>query len=269
MSKSLAKWAAAALLLTSLLLGPTTVVSHLRATREVVRNELQGMSHDVQEAARIRVLLRDMVGQLLDYQGKIEDVSVRAEAAETAAQRARRELDKQQELLTRAKGLLDEGRPQYQIGGKTYTRQQLCDDANVRLAQSKQLQATLALQDEIGAKLRAAERQGRANLRKAEQLKLERESELKELETRLANAGLLQKVNELAGNLGDDPLGPQTELGEAFAEFRKRTRTAERQADYLAVESNGGLLVDWNAERAGDAEISQAIGQFLAGNSQQ
>jgi hypothetical protein len=248
--------------------GPATLVSHLRATREVLRNELKGLTSDAQEAARIRVLLRDMDGQLREYQANIDDTSSRAGAAETAAESARLECEKQQELLVQAKLLLDKDQSQYVIGGKSYSRQQLYDDVNARLAHSKQLQAIVAAQTAIAAKLRDAERQGVANLHKAEQLKQECETEAKDLETRLANAGLLRKVNELAGKLGDVPLGPRTELGEAFAEFRNRIRAAERQAEGLAVESNDGLVVDWNAKAASEGGISgDAIGEFLTSDA--
>ena len=267
MKKKLATGIAAALMLAALAFGPSTLSSHVRATRDVLRGELEGMTSDVQEAARIRILLRDMVGELLEYEGKLEDVTSGAEAADHAAERAQRELDNHRDILTRAKALLDEGRQHYQIGGKSYTKEQLCSDAKARLRNCEQLQTTVTFQRDIANKLRSAEREGTTNLRKAEQLKVEREAELKELETRLANAGLLRQVNELAGKLDDNPIGPQTEVGEAFAKFRKRVRTAERQTDYVAAESKDGLVVDWNPDPVGDAVVSQAIGQFLAGSA--
>lgn len=254
----------AAIVLGALILGPMTLFSHLRAARESLRSELQSMSSDAHEAARIRVLLRDMVQGLFDYQAKLDDVSAQAEAAVQAADRAQRELEKQAGILARAKTMLDEDHNQFEIGGKRYSRKQLCDDAAARLQNCEELQETLTFQRDLAAKLRAAERDGLANLRKALQLKQKREAELKKLETRLANAGLLIQVNELAGELEANPFGPQTELGEAFAEFRQRVRTVERQADYIAAESRNGVIVDWNPNVRTDAETSQAIGQFLA-----
>jgi phage shock protein A len=269
MLKSIAIGLGGLVVAAGLILGPMTVVNHFRAAREVVREELGQMSPDVQEAARIRVLLRDMDKKILDYQEKVAEVGERGTSADTTTSRIEKELESEKAVLTRAKGLLDQGLDRYEIGGKAYTRDEVCADAKARLQHSEQLANRAEFQRRIAEQLRVAEREGRENLLKAQQAKREREAELKDLETRLANAGLLRQVNELTGDLDENPLGPQTDLGQAFAEFRRRVRVAESQTEYLATEAKGGMLVDWNGTGSANKEVSHAIGQFLAGQPKQ
>lgn len=265
MMKALAIGLGGLVVVAGVILGPMTLANHFRAAREVVREELGQMSPDVQEAARIRVLLRDMDKNILDYREKLADVADRAQGAETATGRIQKELGTEKEILTRAKGLLDQGVDRYDIGGKPYTRDEVCADAKARLQNSEQLAKREEFQRRVAEQLRAAEREGRDNLLKAQQAKREREAELKDLEIRLANAGLLRQVNELTGKLDENPLGPETDLGQAFAEFRRRVRAAEGQTEYLAAEAKGGMIVDWNGTGNANKEVSMAIGQFLAG----
>lgn len=248
----------------ALALGPKAAYNHLRATRDVVRGELQGLSPDVQEAARIRVLIRDQDKSIIEYHEKVADVADQAESATSGLSRIIKELDEEGKILARAKMLLDEGRDRYEIGGKMYSRDELCTDANARLKKSEQLVKQLEFQRDVVAQLRAAERDGRANIVKAEQARREVVSTLETLEMRLANAGLLRQLNELTRGLDKNPLGPESDLQKALGELQKRTRKAERQNAYLAVEDRRGMVVDWDGTANAGPDPSDAIGRFLS-----
>ncbi|MCY2987573.1 MAG: hypothetical protein NTY19_06880 [Planctomycetota bacterium] len=264
MLRSLLWLVGVAVAILALVLGPA-VFSHLRAVREVAREGIEGALPEVEQAARIRILLQDMDGKILDYQDKLGEVADRTAAEQTAVQRIQQDVNADKQILKQAKDLLEQSRDQYQIGGKSYLKEQLCADVLARVRRCERLEKELQTRRQLAEKLAATEAEGQANLQKAKDVKREKVAELQSLEARLRNAGLLAQVNELTSKLHESPLSPGTELGRAFADFDKRVRKEERRADYFAAETSGGLVVNWNGSAADNtAEAKQALERLLA-----
>lgn len=263
MLKQVAIAIAVVLVVVLLVLGPVKLITHLRAVRDVANQTVDEISPDVQEAARVRVLLRDLDKQLLNYQEQIASAGEKADAAEERVTRNRNEIEDNRNILKRARGLIDGGPGPYDINNKSYTRDEVCADALARVRHVEALTSQLKVNEKMAEKLRAAEREGTTNLAKARALRDQKASELNTLEARLRNARLLAQVNDLTRGLRETPLGPSTELGKAFEAFRRRCRAAERQADHLATEARGGMVVDWAGGPDHTENVSAAIDRVL------
>ena len=263
MLKQVAIAIAVVLVLVLLVLGPVKLLSHVRAARDVANQTVDEISPDVQEAARVRVLLRDLDKQLLSYQEQIASVDEKADATEERVTKHRKEIESNREILQRARALLDAGPGPHDINGKRYSKDEVTTDALARVRHVETLTTQLEMHEKASEKLRAAEREGTANLAKAKVLRDQKAAELNTLEARLRNARLLAQVNDLTRGLRETPLGPNTELGKAFEGFRRRVRAAERQADYLATEARGGMVVDWAGGPDRTEDVKAAIDRVL------
>lgn len=261
--KKFAMLAGAAVALAGLVLGPASLISHWGATRELVRERVEAMSPDAEAAARIRVLLADMDDKILEYAQKLADVADRRDAAQRAAARIDSRLQSEKVVLQKAQGVLDQARDIVQVGNRSYTREQVTSDAVARLRFCQQLTKEQEFQKQLAEQLRQAAAEGEANLAKARSARTSKAAELQSLEARLLNAGLLQQVNELTAELRDAPLGPRTELGQAFSSFEKRVRAVELQADFTSAESKQGLVIDWQGDKDQGLEARREIARFL------
>jgi len=220
------------------------------------------VSSDAQEAARIRVMLRDLSEDVLDYQDKLADVESQIVADSRAAERLEKAIGNQREILTKEQALLGQDKQSYEIQGRTYTRKQVEEDALSRISHTKTLERDLDLKREVVARLNVALTDGRKNLGKAMATSREKAEELKVLEVRLHNARKLGEVAALGADLRDAPLAPRNELAEAFRGLKKRVRDAERRNDVLATEARGGLVIDWDGGTGLSA--TQALDEFLS-----
>jgi len=245
--------------------GPAKVRSHAIAGRERINKGIDEISPDAQEAARIRVLLWGFDEDVIEYRGKLADVEHQLSADRKAQKKLEAGIGSQREILSREQELLNEEQAAYEIQGRTYTRQQLEEDALARISHSKSLQRELELKNQVVAQLSVALRDGRKNLSKAMAARREKAEELTVLEARLQAANMLNQVAEIAKDLGDAPLAPRSELGKALRNFEKRVQNAERRNDGLSTDARGGLVIDWDGGIGVNA--SQALDEFLGSSS--
>jgi len=251
------------LVLAALVLGPAALYSHVRAARDVVQAKIEDMAPDIELAARARVTLRDLDAKILEYQDKLGDVADRATSERSAVERIQKEAEANKAILREAKSLIAQERDHYLVGGKTYSKEMVTADVMARVRRCDLLGRELQTRRLLAERLAAAETQGRASLERAKQVKREKVAELESLEARLAHAGLLRQVNDLASKLNESPLVLDTEL-KPFAELERRVHREERRADYIAADANGGLIVDWHGSADSTAEAKQALERVLA-----
>jgi hypothetical protein len=229
-----------------LLLGWGTVWSHVKAVQVESAERISSVASDSHEANRIRVLLRASDEKILVHQDKLADVELQRAriASEIVALRGR--IANQREILARARTLLsDPDRATMDVNGRSYTRQQVEEDAVARVSNLKALSANLQLQEQVIGRLDAALRDGSANLAKARQIREENVEQLNLLEIRLQNARVIESVTTFAQGLDEDPLGPQSELGKAFRGFERRVASLERRNDGVTAEHRPGMIVDY------------------------
>ena len=249
------------LALASVILGPRKVLSHMVAGRELISSSVDEVSSDAQQAARIRVLLQGLDDDILEYQDKLADVEWQLADDRRVLQRLEAEIGNQREILAKERAMLQQDMPSYEIQGKVYSSRKVEEDALSRISHTKSLEQQFDLKRQVVARLEAALNEGRTNLAKAMTARREKVEELKVLEARLRNARVLSQVAEIAKDLGEAPLAPQSELGKALRTFEKRVRDAERRNDVLSTEARGGMVIDW--EGGSDLSASQALDEFL------
>ena len=189
-------------------------------------------------------MLRGFDEDVLEYQDKLADVESQLVEDRRAAQRLEMEIGNQREILTKEREMLKQERPSYEIQGKPYSRQQVEEDALSRISHTKSLEQQIDLKRQVVARLESALTAGRKNQGAAVTARRERVEELKVLQARLQNARVLNQVAEIAKDLGEAPLAPQSELGKAIRSFAKRVRDAERRNDVLSTEARVGLVID-------------------------
>ncbi len=218
------------LFLGALIRGPRSLWTSIRGTCDVAKGAIEEGKSDVQQAAEIRVGLRDLDERILHFADKLGEIEGRAAAARRQFQAGEQELDRQRHLLSKAKALLDEKKESAVIGGRSYTQAEIKADALARLAQCEQLQRQVESDRTLARELDNAVSEARANLAKAQQVRGEKAGQLTALEARLQNARLLEQVNDLTRELRQAPLGSQTELATKFEAFERRVAAVERRS---------------------------------------
>lgn len=237
----------ALIVLAVVILGPQKVESHVFAGRERIKEKVDDVSSDAQEAARIQYLLREFDRDVYTYQDKLADIESQLTADRQSVDKLKANLAEQRNILSRIRGLLAEDRPEYTIQGRTYTRSQVEEDALTGVSNSKSIENDLAAKRTAITKLEVVLKEGQASLKKAMAIRREKANELNELEVRLKNARMLGQVMELARGLEDAPLTERTELGSAFRNLADRVRDTERENAVLVGESRTGGVIDWDA----------------------
>jgi hypothetical protein len=265
MWKNLTIGAVIVTVLALVIIGPRSLWTTLRGTREVIHNAIEEGKSDVQQAAEIRIGLQELDDKIFRFDSTMAEVEGRAQAARQRVQETEQELATQKDLLARAKKLLDEPKDTYRVAGRSYTRAEVNADALARLSHCKQLLKQLDFDRQVARQLGDAVKEARTNLAKAQQVRQEKASQLVTLEARLENARLLEQVNELTRELKTSPLGPQTELAQKFEAFERRVATVERR-----IRTSGGgpaesPIIDWKNGSGTVAEARDAIARFLDG----
>lgn len=246
-----------------LVLGPASAWTSLRGSREVARERIEQGKPDVQRAAEIRVLLRDMDEQLFRYTDQLAEVEEQASGTKQEIAELERQLERERTRLAQARDLLAGDESRFRIGGRWYDRQEVRDDAKLRMRRAKRLAADLGTRRQVAEQLGAAVEEGKGNLAEARRVQRSKIDELTQLEARLENAKLLEKVNELAHQVQGDVLGPRTQLGRKFGDLERRVRQTERRARRGQDLELSPAPIDWESEEETASDIIADIDRFL------
>jgi hypothetical protein len=264
MWKSIGFGAAVLLAVGALAVGPRSLWTTVRGARDGLKSAIEESKSDVQQAAEVRVCLKDLDERILQFGDKLGEVEGRARAAERRVKAVEQDLAKERTLLKRARAMLEEGRDTYRVGDRPYSRTEVNADALARLGRCEQLAKRLDFDRQVAGQLTAAVREARDNLANAVRVRQEKAAQLAALEARLENARMLGEVDALTRQLKESPFGPQSELAEKFQAFERRVESVERR-NQLGKALPGGGVVEWEKGPAPDAR--EAIDRFLAGGA--
>jgi phage shock protein A len=246
-----------------LVLGPARMWSHLTTMKKSAEEAVAELTSDAHEAGRIRTLIADFDGKIVEFDLKVVGIREDVADADARVSALRREIDAERGILTRSQVLLDDAaKDEHEIGGRVYARVEVEADARTRLLRAKELERRLVLEEALTKQLRDAMGQGEENLVAARSKRHELTIQLEALEARLVSARVRSEVGDLTRELRESPIGPQTELGSSIKEFEARVRRLERKADLLAT-SQRATVVDWTP-RDTSMSASDAIAAYLA-----
>jgi DNA repair exonuclease SbcCD ATPase subunit len=266
-ARKLLTWPVLALGLAALVLGPGLLWTHLRTLRtQAVEGWEQTMSDDDLEA-HIRVQVRDLDRQLQDYRIKAGKVAERAAAVEVNIQDLEKQLATRKQRLGRIQELLDHGKGNSTIAGRTYTPREIEEEGKILLDACRRLEQRLTDARKLVAKLREALTQSGSHLAEARRMKQQLLAEMETTRARLNNARLGKELGELNEGLREAPVGPSSDLARQMSAFRDRARQAESQADALLAEPRSGGIIDWEATGP-DGDVRASIQQYLQSDKQ-
>ena len=259
------KWivgSAAVMALVTLTVGPAWVWNHFRVTQQEIRNGITESMPDERIQALITNKLRDYDAEIRVYFTTVGKMADQLASSEVRLEDLQKQFQAEKALLGRIKGMLEQNSSRYEVAGRFYTKEEFVADGKMHLARCERLEAQVASQQKLAQQLRKGLEEGRANLAKAKATKQEMINELESLKTRLVNAKVRQELGEFTAVLDKAPVGPDSELARNMEELQNRVRRAESNADYLAIESRGGGIVQWNGGPAPE-DVSTAIDRFL------
>jgi hypothetical protein len=248
--------------LATIVLGPTYVWHHLRATRDQAVTFVDKSMPDEQIEAMIAARLRSLDGEIRAYFNTVGKMADNLAANEIRLEDMQKQFQAEKLLLARIKPMLEQDSTRFEVAGRYYTKDEIIADGKLHLGRCERLETQVACQQKLVQQLRKALEEGRANLAKAKTTKQDLIGELESLKTRLSNARVRQELGELAAVLDKAPLGPDSELARSMGELQDRVRRAENNADYLALESKQGGIVQWNGG-ATPEDVTQAINRYL------
>jgi hypothetical protein len=229
-----------------------------------VQDGVDEMSSDVQEAARIRVQLRDVDEGIVRNQDVLADLAAEGQAAERAIAEIEQRRATDVDRLKQGKTLLDQGREAYVIAGRKYTRAEVSADAAHRLDQCKENDEAIVAHRKIRDEAAIRVKEGEALILKARAEKQKAEVSLNQLVARINNARMMGRLDELTGKF--QAAGASSELGKSLAAFRKRAEKIERRNAYYHGAATSGTIVAWEAAGAADESVRGAIGDYLKGH---
>jgi len=215
--------------------------ANVLAIRDVASDQLDDLKGQAVRAAEIRVLLQDFGKSVDEYGARAADIDEQAQDAERELVQLRGESDNKLAVLKQAKHLLENGQVQFVIGGRTWTRDQVTDDAMKRAAEYQRLQASIEGKEKALTQLRDGAAEAKANLEKAKVAQSQLNDELAGLETRLENAQMLASVRQMMSSVSVPNFGPSSELRSAMDRLRRQVRHAEIAASGTPGESRPAI----------------------------
>ena len=249
-----------------LVLGWDSVSTTVAGANKGVQEAFEEAKSDVQKAAELEVLLEKLGSDIEEHADKLAEVEERQEKWVGHGEQIEQELVKQQGILRRAKRMLDGTEDQFRIGGRSYTREELNEDALARVDHCKRLDQEATSARCVVEQLEGSVQQGRKALSQSHSQRRQLAAKLATLTARLGNARMMAEVNDAIAQLRSSPFEPQTKLARELARFESRVRDVERDLERKARTCQGDMIVDWEGG-ARPKDARSAITELLGNKS--
>lgn len=222
------------------------VTSHGATFVQDVREGINMVSPDGHEADRIRLLLGERREELRDQRLKINSIQRKAQAARQDCEVLEERIAERSVILGRAREVLTGGSATIVIGDRTYTREQVQQDAREHMRALEGLQIQLETKQSIATELTAAVTRHEADLAEAQQEVTKVEAELESLDLRLESARMRSLAQELSRDLGIGRPADLSELSGSWESYVARVEAAEARIGFMARVSDDHAVVDWS-----------------------
>lgn len=244
--------------------GSEKVRSYLSGGRILARSQLERSSPVPLEAARIRGLIERETARVNEFEDQLIDVESRYAVAQTTLRQLQQKMDTERQGLAALKGMLDQGKRRYVVGGVEYTKEELAAEALSRVEACQNMAAEQNRQSGIVKNLAKSLEVGHAALGEARRRLAELTAKLEELRVRNDNAELRATVTKLASAIEQAAPALSGELESSVRNLENRVIGKERRADGTLAEA-GRKRIEIHAGPPEDA--STVIGNFLRQSS--
>ncbi len=257
----------AALALSAVVLGPTSLWSKTRGLFSALSDAVDGATPDPIVVKQLETGILDLDGRIRAHADKLADTELRRNGLQADIQRLESGANQERTYLRRAEELLAGDQPRFEIGGKDYAREDVSADALGRIANCRRLEGDLETRRKMLAGLDEALVQGRAAQEEARRQRGEMAGRLATQVARLQNARLRRELLDLGDSVRGDPLGADSDLAKQFAAFEARVRSEERRSEGRAASTLAPSIVDWEGRADRTADARAAIAEFLSAGS--
>lgn len=229
--------------------GLDSAITTVAAWRNRAREAWEGDKSEIQQAAEIGVRIDQLRNERTRVGKNLAAIEVKLDDCGARAKRIENELEQEEELLARARGLLASAKDEFVIGGRTYAPADVSADASARLEHCQRLQVQLAQVREQSKQLTAVLRDGQEAVREAHEQEQTLQARLDSLRTRLDQAQLRQRMADLtAGLRGSSEDRPAAKLLASLESLDTKVRVLEREIGQDAARETTGLI-DWDGKR--------------------
>lgn len=262
-------WAGGVLALAVLVMGPRAVWSHVQASRDVVKGEVERRMPDAELLARLRLLVKQLSKSGDSYRADLMIVQRKHDQLAEDQASVQRQLDTEKTILSKAKATLESGLTEVSVGGRSYSIEQVRLDCKTRLSNCQRLESDLAIKSKALATLATTLARGKQQLAELETLRKSKLSEIDSLETRLQNAGMLAQVNAWTDRLQQSPEGLGQEFAGAVDELQRRVFALEAEADAGGERRAAPGVIDWTEPQETARDLAGEIDRYLGGKKGQ
>lgn len=239
-----------------------TVRHHVAAAWTRTQQAVVGAQPDSHAVEVARQNLKTVDGQIKDQRQKLDRLARAAAEAEVDAENVRAELEDEKTKLARGNDLLEKcDKTAPVVNGRPVSRDQLQADVAFRLDRCKTLDAKHVALTKVAADRRRGVDEGRKTVARAEKVRDQLLNELEAIKVRLASARDQEAVAAIEAATQTLPLGPDSDLGKAMDELRRRVDDAEHNAGSGTTRA-GPAPIDWSTP----ADLSQSVRSYLDGN---
>ncbi len=221
--------------------------SYVQGTREVLNQEADSGTPIKLESARIAALTQRESDGIIAREDKICALESRRRSMAQTVDEGKKKLRSEMAVLRQVRTLLEEKKPQYQIGRVSFTYAEVNADALDRVEAVGRMQEGTAADEALLADLDGAIKQGYSSLNEARKRIVTLKSGMARLEARDANAEARLELAKLSSAVAGDHLTADSELNKAVHNFEERVAQKERRA---ALRLNGAtreFRIDYSA----------------------
>lgn len=248
----------------SLFFGWDTVATTATAWRSRIVEAAEDAKGDEQQLAEIQVRIDRLKDERNRAARELAKHEVSLERYQAQARRLEDELERREDELYRARKLLDSkaDKDQFLIAGRTYTRQQLSDDAVARVERCKSLRTQLEHTQRQISQLERALGEGREALVQADQQTSLLQNRTETLRVRVS-AGQLQE--QLATLRPDSATLERatTHLTEALDRLELQVEVDDRQFEASASIPVSLEVVDWEGRPQNTGDAREKIDEYF------
>lgn len=250
----------------SLFFGWDTVATTAAAWRSRMVAAAEEAKSDEQQLAEIRVRIDRLKDERARAARELAKHDVTLGRYQEQARRLGVDLERGEDALYRARKLLDSktDKDQFLIAGRTYTRQQLSDDAVARVERCKALRTQLQHTEQQIGQLERALREGQATLVQADQQTGVLENRLETLQVRVAAGQLREQLAELTPQSATLER-TTTRLTEALDRLELQVEVSERQDEASASIPISVEVVDCEGRWENSEDAREKIDEYFEG----
>lgn len=245
------------LLLGTIIFGFETGVGYLEGIKRSIKNTISLRTPTKLDVARIEVILESEKKKIGKFSGKIRDLEDKLTAENQKIEQLQKSSDEQKEALKIAYVLLKEGKREYSINKRNYSKFQIEEDVVKRISFVETLKNKRDFSSSLVNTLQSTLDNCKKNLIIVNQNFAAKKLEFNKLKIREIDAEIKQRAAALSKSIVglSDGLMKTSELQSAMDIYKKKIRDKEKEFDRIT--NNNNSLINYSPEEEPIALMEQ------------